>query len=83
LKISDVDRGINIIEASTRGKKVLVILDDVDDFENLHTLVEKHWFGPGSRIIITTRDEHLLNQLGVDEKYKVKALEPLGVSSTV
>jgi hypothetical protein len=74
LKIGNVDRGINIIEERTRGKKVLVILDDVDDFENLHTLVEKQWFGLGSRIIVTTRDEHLLNQLGVDEKYKVEAL---------
>jgi energy-coupling factor transporter ATP-binding protein EcfA2 len=74
VKIGNVDRGINIIEERIRRKKVLVILDDVDDFENLHMLVKKQWFAVGSRIIITTRDEHLLCQLGVDEKYKVEEL---------
>jgi hypothetical protein len=74
LKIGNVDRGIIIIKERINRKKVLVILDDVDEFENLHTLVEKQWLGPGSRIIVTTRDEHLLRQLKVDEKYKVKEL---------
>ncbi|XP_059429953.1 disease resistance protein RUN1-like [Corylus avellana] len=74
LKIGDVDRGISIIEERLNGKKVLVVLDDVDDFENLHTLVEKQWFHPGSRIIVTTRDEHLLTQLEVHKKYKVEEL---------
>ncbi|XP_062171819.1 disease resistance protein RPV1-like [Alnus glutinosa] len=73
-KIVNVDRGTNIIQHRIHGKKVLVILDDVDDFGNLHMLVEKHWLGPGSRIIITTRDEHLLTQLEVDEKYEVEIL---------
>jgi hypothetical protein len=73
-KIVNVDRGTNIIQHRIQGKKVLVILDDVDDFGNLHMLVEKHWLGSGSRIIITTRDEHLLTQLGVDEKYEVQEL---------
>ena len=74
LKIGHVDRGINIIKERIRGKKVLVILDDVDDFEELHKLVEKQWLGQGSRIIVTTRDEHLLTQLEVDIKYKVEEL---------
>jgi ABC-type transport system involved in cytochrome bd biosynthesis fused ATPase/permease subunit len=39
LKIGNVDRGINIIKERIQGKKVLVILDDVDDFEKLHMLV--------------------------------------------
>jgi hypothetical protein len=50
-------------------KKVLVILDDVIDFESLHMLVEKHRFGIGSGIIVTTLDTHLLSQLEVDKKY--------------
>ncbi|XP_059429961.1 disease resistance protein RPV1-like isoform X2 [Corylus avellana] len=73
-KIGNVDRGINIIKERIQGKKVLVILDDVDDFEKLHTLVEKEWFGSGSRIIVTTRDEQLLTQLEVNKKYKVEEL---------
>jgi hypothetical protein len=74
LKIYNVDSGVSIIERRIRGKKVLVVLDDVDDFENLHKLVQKQWFGQGSRIIVTTRDEHLLSQLEVDKKYKVEEL---------
>jgi ABC-type dipeptide/oligopeptide/nickel transport system ATPase component len=74
LKIYNVDSGVSIIERRIRGKKVLVVLDDIDDFENLHKLVQKQWFGQGSRIIVTTRDEHLLSQLEVDKKYKVEEL---------
>ena len=61
-KIYNVDSGVGIIERRIGGKKVLVVLDDVDDFENLHKLVQKQWFGQGrSRIIVTTRYEHLLS----------------------
>jgi hypothetical protein len=63
LKIGNVDRGISIIEERIQEKKVLVILDDVDDFENLHKLVKKERLGPGSRIIVTTRDENVLSSL--------------------
>jgi hypothetical protein len=34
----------------------------------------RDWFGPGSRIIITTRDEHLLKTLEVDEVYTAKEM---------
>jgi hypothetical protein len=74
LKIDNVERGISIIEERIRGKKVLVIVDDVDDFEKLHWLVEKEWLGPRSRIIITTRDEHVLSPLRADKKYRVREL---------
>jgi hypothetical protein len=73
LKIANVDRGINLIKERFRCKRVLVILDDVDHLKQLNSLAgSSEWFGPGSRIILTTRDEHLLTKLGVHEKYKVE-----------
>nr|GEZ05624.1 disease resistance protein (TIR-NBS-LRR class) family [Tanacetum cinerariifolium] len=43
------------------GKKVLLVLDDVDHIEQLKALVgEPKWFKPGSRIPITTRGEQVL-----------------------
>jgi hypothetical protein len=45
--LAHVDKGIGIIEKRIHGKKVLVILDDMDDFENLHKLVKKEKLGPG------------------------------------
>ncbi|MBA0861347.1 hypothetical protein Goshw_027088, partial [Gossypium schwendimanii] len=51
-------------------KKVLVVLDDVDNIQHLKCLVGRHdWFGLGSRIIVTTRDEHLLQSCQVDDVY--------------
>nr|QOE89068.1 truncated DM10 [Arabidopsis thaliana] len=42
-------------------QKVLIILDDVEDLQQLEALAnETNWFGPGSRIIVTTEDQELL-----------------------
>ncbi|XP_071724950.1 disease resistance protein L6-like [Rutidosis leptorrhynchoides] len=60
-QIHDVDDGINMIKRVLCNKKVLVVLDDVDEREQLRTLADKgDWFGFGSRIIITTRDQRVL-----------------------
>nr|GEY14168.1 hypothetical protein [Tanacetum cinerariifolium] len=43
------------------GKKVLIVLDDVDKIEQLVALAgDRSWFKPGSRIMITTRDAQIL-----------------------
>ncbi|XP_024189900.1 TMV resistance protein N [Rosa chinensis] len=71
----DVHDGISGIKHRLRHKKVLIILDDVDSLEQLQALAgSDDWFGQGSRIIVTTRNEHLLNAHGVDRRYKVKEL---------
>ncbi|XP_028069463.1 TMV resistance protein N-like [Camellia sinensis] len=73
LKIDSVYRGINLMKESLHSTKVLIVLDDVDHLSQLNTLAGNHdLFGPGSRIIITTRDEHLLKGLKVDERYMAK-----------
>ncbi|XP_042490575.1 disease resistance protein RUN1-like [Macadamia integrifolia] len=73
IDIDNEDEGINIIKERLYYKRVLIVLDDVDEVKQFHKLVGSHgYFGQGSRIILTTRDEQLLNTLEVDEKYKYK-----------
>ncbi|CAA7053861.1 unnamed protein product [Microthlaspi erraticum] len=50
----------------------LIILDDVDDLQQLEALAdESNWFGPGSRIIVITEDQELLEQHDIDITYHV------------
>ncbi|XP_008455228.3 disease resistance protein RPV1-like isoform X1 [Cucumis melo] len=61
INVSNLDIGINIIRNRLCSKKILLILDDVDTREQLEVLAGGHdWFGPGSMVIATTRDKHLL-----------------------
>ncbi|KAF8016162.1 hypothetical protein BT93_H1623 [Corymbia citriodora subsp. variegata] len=64
LTVSSVDGGINLIKDRLRHKKLNALAR------------EREWFGKGSRIIITTRDNHLLTSHGIDkdEIYKVETL---------
>ncbi|TYG47759.1 hypothetical protein ES288_D11G366700v1 [Gossypium darwinii] len=59
------------------NQKVLVVLDDVDNIQHLKCLVGRQdWFSLGSRIIVTTRDEHLLRSYRIDDVYKPTTLNP-------
>ncbi|KAL3746461.1 hypothetical protein ACJRO7_015424, partial [Eucalyptus globulus] len=61
VQIEDIGDGMNQIKRVCRTKKVLIVLDDLDKKEQLQKLAGKSdWFGLGSRIIITTRDESIL-----------------------
>ncbi|KAF7848807.1 hypothetical protein BT93_L1546 [Corymbia citriodora subsp. variegata] len=61
-RIYDTNDGVNMLKERFRHKKVLIVLDDVDNRNQLMTLAGKrNWFGPGSRIIITTRDIRFLS----------------------
>ena len=56
-------------------KRVLIVLDNVDGSELQEHLVRvRNWFGSGSRIIITTRDQQLLREGTVDAGYRVDEL---------
>ncbi|XP_048136646.1 disease resistance protein RPV1-like [Rhodamnia argentea] len=60
-QIHDVDDGINMIKRVLCSKKVLIVLDDMDEEKQLKSLAAKgNWFGSGSRIIITTRYKSVL-----------------------
>ncbi|XP_015962460.1 disease resistance protein RPP13 [Arachis duranensis] len=72
-KIGSTFRGSSEIKQRLGKKGVLLILDDVDNIQQLKSLAgEIDWFGPGSRIIITTRYEDVLDEhAGVDiKKYR-------------
>ena len=61
INIWNVSVGISVIESRLRNKKGLMVLDDVDEIQQLEALAGKcDWFGFGSRIIVTSRDSHLL-----------------------
>ncbi|CAH8255921.1 unnamed protein product [Arabidopsis lyrata] len=52
--------------------RVLIILDDVNHMKQLEALAnETTWFGPGSRIIVTTENKELLHQHGINNTYHV------------
>ncbi|XP_029127417.1 TMV resistance protein N-like [Cajanus cajan] len=74
-KLGNIMQGIPIIKNKFRKKKILLILDDVNKLVQLQALAGGlEWFGPGSRIIITTRDIHLLHVYGVEITYEVEGL---------
>nr|AGV28084.1 NBS-LRR protein [Malus domestica] len=73
---SNFDEGINLIKQHLQRRRVLVIIDNIDDLKQLDAIaVSHHCFGPGSRIIITTRNEHLLKQVEVDKTYPLQEMK--------
>ena len=75
ISVQDVNDGVFVIKNRLRHKRILLVLDDVDQLDQLNKLAENHtWFGLGSRVIITTRDKHLLQIIGVNEIYEAKGL---------
>ncbi|XP_065623124.1 disease resistance protein RUN1 isoform X1 [Quercus suber] len=71
VNIQDVDNGVLVIKNRLHHKRILLILDDVTELYQLNKLAGEHnWFGRGSRVIITTRDEHLLLTHKVDDIYE-------------
>nr|XP_023922363.1 TMV resistance protein N-like [Quercus suber] len=77
VKVSNICRGINLIKEKLCCKRILLILDDVDKLDQIETLIGQcDFFAPGSRIIITTRDKHLLASFGKGlSTYEVKELD--------
>ncbi|KAI5342786.1 hypothetical protein L3X38_010662 [Prunus dulcis] len=72
LKIQSVDEGIGVIKEQLRHKKILLILDDVNQLDQLDNLAGVGWFGEGSRVIIITQDSGLLKCHGIELIYGVR-----------
>ncbi|XP_070662304.1 disease resistance protein Roq1-like [Malus domestica] len=77
LNIDTLSIGSELVKKRLLGTKVLIVLDDVNHVSQLELLVGDHvHFGPGSRIIITTRDRRILKKkVDVDKIYKVTRLQ--------
>ncbi|XP_048136665.1 LOW QUALITY PROTEIN: disease resistance protein TAO1-like [Rhodamnia argentea] len=77
-KVSKVDDGINTIKSRFKGKKVPILLDDIDHKDQLNALArECKWFSSGSIIIVTTRNKVVLDQseFEVDNKYELNEID--------
>ncbi|KAK3437258.1 hypothetical protein EUGRSUZ_C01928, partial [Eucalyptus grandis] len=73
--ISNVEEGIKMIKERLCGKKVLVLLDDVDQMTHWDALIGKPaWFGLGSRIIITSRNMDIVDVSEVCYPYELMSM---------
>ncbi|KAF8036249.1 hypothetical protein BT93_C2074 [Corymbia citriodora subsp. variegata] len=71
LKLHNVHRGMSTIKSRLHKKKFIQLKRLAGGCD---------WFGCGSRIIITTRDEHLLAEHGIKSMYRVQQLDRLTAS---
>ncbi|PWA39049.1 NB-ARC domains-containing protein [Artemisia annua] len=73
LEISNVGEGSMEIKRRMACKRILLVLDDVNNVEQLEALAgsrvpgSREWFSPGSLIIFTCKDKQLLRSHRVDE----------------
>ncbi|XP_024641389.1 disease resistance protein RPV1 isoform X2 [Medicago truncatula] len=75
-KIQSIECGKIILKDRLCHKRVLILLDDVNTLDQLNALCgSRKWFGSGSRIIITTRDRHILSGNRVNKVFKMKHMD--------
>nr|XP_016472118.1 PREDICTED: TMV resistance protein N-like [Nicotiana tabacum] len=61
--VNNKDDGTCMIMSRLRFKKVLIVLDDIYHNDHLDYLAgDLSWFGNGSRVVVTTRDSHLIGK---------------------
>ncbi|RVX10626.1 TMV resistance protein N [Vitis vinifera] len=76
--VSEVNAGLVAIRRIMHEKRVLLVMDDVDDASQLEVVIgRRKWrqfFYGGSRIIITTRDRGVLRDLHENELFEVQGL---------
>ncbi|TYJ41362.1 hypothetical protein E1A91_A03G016100v1 [Gossypium mustelinum] len=73
-KTYNIDNGINKIKEVVCCRRVLIVLDDVDELEKIRKLMgTKIPFHPGSKIIITSRNRYLLNAHFISQMFDLEA----------
>ncbi|CAN4108232.1 unnamed protein product [Withania somnifera] len=74
-RIQNTDDGIIKLRGAICFRRVLVILDDVDQQDQIHSIIGmKNWFCPGSKIIITTKNSCLLKVHEIQNVHKVREM---------
>ncbi|KAL3727571.1 hypothetical protein ACJRO7_032326 [Eucalyptus globulus] len=74
--MNNEDQGIETIKKRLSNKRVLLVLDDVEKVNHIDAFVgNRDWFGKGSKIIITTRNEDILHVPNVDQTYEVECMD--------
>ncbi|KAK7247071.1 hypothetical protein RIF29_41947 [Crotalaria pallida] len=75
-EIRNLSKATVLIRNRLRQIRSLIVLDNVDQTEQLEKLaISREYLCAGSRVIIISRDEHILREYGVDEVCKVQPLE--------
>ncbi|XP_043687907.1 disease resistance protein RUN1-like [Telopea speciosissima] len=82
--ISNSSQGSKLLEKRLHREKILLILDDVDNYKQIDALAGGiNWFGQGSRVIITTRDDHCLNVHKADKDIKIYKPKELNAENSL
>ncbi|KAK2986976.1 hypothetical protein RJ640_024874, partial [Escallonia rubra] len=72
-KIRSVDEGMREIRKTMSGKRVLLVLDDVEENNQVDAILGmQNWFCPGSKIIITTRNQQFIKAHRADKIHMVE-----------
>ncbi|KAI3755189.1 hypothetical protein L1987_54984 [Smallanthus sonchifolius] len=75
LNISSVGEGVRMIKSMMQGKKVFVVLDDVDNPNQFEALAgDLDWFSPGSLIVVTSRERQFLKANHIEQVYEIDPL---------
>ncbi|XP_039164380.1 disease resistance protein RPV1 [Eucalyptus grandis] len=73
--VPSVYEGKSVIRSRFICKKVLIILDDINDNTQLNALAgDRSWFKAGSIVIITTRNKRILDEARADHMYQLNEL---------
>ncbi|KAI6701540.1 hypothetical protein NL676_015864 [Syzygium grande] len=76
LELCDLNGNINEIKTKLCRKRILLVIDNITKKDQIEYFGagDQEWFQHGSRILITTRDEKLLEDVNVDNKYMLPGL---------
>ncbi|XP_047178514.1 disease resistance protein RUN1-like [Vigna umbellata] len=75
VKIDTLEMGKDMIRDRLLGKRILIVLDDMDDYLLLLSLRESlSWLSKGTVIIMTTTDDDLFNEYQVQSVFRINPM---------